>query len=98
MPRVPTARAAQAALAALLLVAGGCGGETQSAAVHTNEDVVAAVEGLKRLTAHAVSGDVAEGLAMERDILGGLYRSETGQRRVREFAGKSAERTKKAKP
>ena len=55
----------------------------------------AAIEGLKRLTAHAVSGEVAEGLAMERDILGGLYRSETGQRRVREFAEKSA---KKAKP
>ena len=55
----------------------------------------AAVEGLKRLTAYAVSGELAEGLAMERDILGGLYRSETGQRRVREFAEKSA---KKAKP
>ena len=43
----------------------------------------------------ALAGEVAEGLAMERDILGGLYRSETGQRRVREFAEKSA---KKAKP
>jgi enoyl-CoA hydratase/carnithine racemase len=58
----------------------------------------AAIEGLKRLTVHAVSGDLAEGLAMERDILGGLYRSEIGQRRVREFAEKSAERAGKTKP
>jgi enoyl-CoA hydratase/carnithine racemase len=58
----------------------------------------AAIEGLKRLTAHAAAGDLAGGLAMERDILGGLYRSEIGQRRVREFAEKSAERTGKAKP
>jgi enoyl-CoA hydratase/carnithine racemase len=58
----------------------------------------AAIEGLKRLTAHAVPGDLADGLDMERDILGGLYRSEIGQRRVREFAAKSAERAKKAKP
>ena len=58
----------------------------------------AAIEGLKRLTAHAVSGDLADGLTMERDILGELYRSEIGQRRVREFAEKSAERAKKAKP
>jgi enoyl-CoA hydratase/carnithine racemase len=58
----------------------------------------AAIEGLKRLTAHAVSGDLAGGLDMERDILGGLYRGEIGQRRVREFAEKSAERAKKAKP
>ena len=58
----------------------------------------AAVEGLKRLTAHATAGELADGLAMERDILGGLYRSEIGQRRVREFAEKSAERAKKAKP
>jgi enoyl-CoA hydratase/3-hydroxypropionyl-coenzyme A dehydratase len=27
---------------------------------------------------------------MERNILGGLYRSETGQRRVKEFAERSA--------
>ena len=39
----------------------------------------AAIEGLKRLTAHALSGDLAGGLAMERDILGELYRSEIGQ-------------------
>ncbi|MGX7876931.1 hypothetical protein ACVDG5_033590 [Mesorhizobium sp. ORM6] len=44
---------------------------------------VAAVEGLKVLTAHAVSGDLADGLAMERERLGDLYRSEIGQRRVR---------------
>jgi len=50
----------------------------------------AAIEGLKALTAHAVSGDLAEGLAMERNVLGGLYRSEIGQRRVKEFAEKSA--------
>ncbi|MER8559639.1 enoyl-CoA hydratase/isomerase family protein [Mesorhizobium sp. M0074] len=57
----------------------------------------AAIEGLKALTAHAVSGDLADGLAMERDVLGGLYRSETGQRRVKEFAEKSATRPKAAK-
>ncbi|MER8864886.1 enoyl-CoA hydratase/isomerase family protein [Mesorhizobium sp. M0751] len=57
----------------------------------------AAIEGLKALTAHAVSGDLAGGLAMERDVLGGLYRSEIGQRRVREFAEKSATRAKAAK-
>lgn len=57
----------------------------------------AAIEGLKRLTAHAVSGGLAEGLAMERDILGGLYRSEIGQARVRAFAEKNTERAGKAK-
>lgn len=50
----------------------------------------AAIEGLKALTAHAVSGGLADGFAMERNILGGLYRSETGQRRVKEFAERSA--------
>ncbi|CDX51501.1 Enoyl-CoA hydratase/isomerase [Mesorhizobium plurifarium] len=50
----------------------------------------AAIEGLKVLTGHAVSGDLADGLAMERNILGGLYRSEAGQRRVKEFAERSA--------
>ncbi|MER8545785.1 enoyl-CoA hydratase/isomerase family protein [Mesorhizobium sp. M0684] len=54
----------------------------------------AAIEALKALTAHAVSGDLAEGLAMERDVLGGLYRSETGQQRVKAFAEKSAARPK----
>ena len=58
----------------------------------------AAIEGLKALTAHAVSGDLADGLAMERDILGGLYRGEIGQRRVKEFATRSAAREKKAGP
>ncbi|ESX70566.1 enoyl-CoA hydratase/isomerase family protein [Mesorhizobium sp. M0915] len=57
----------------------------------------AAIDGLKALTAHAVSGNLAGGLAMERDILGSLYRSEIGQRRVREFAEKSAARAKAAK-
>ncbi|MER8384921.1 enoyl-CoA hydratase/isomerase family protein [Mesorhizobium sp. M1428] len=57
----------------------------------------AAIEGLKALTAHAVSGDLVGGLAMERNVLGGLYRSEIGQRRVREFAEKSAARGKAAK-
>ncbi|MFE0018636.1 enoyl-CoA hydratase/isomerase family protein [Mesorhizobium sp. NPDC059054] len=56
----------------------------------------AAIEGLKRLTAHAARGDLAKGLAMERDILGELYRSEIGQKRVREFAEKSAARAGKA--
>ncbi|MER8528971.1 enoyl-CoA hydratase/isomerase family protein [Mesorhizobium sp. M0814] len=56
----------------------------------------AAIEGLKALTAHAVSDDLAEGLAMERDILGGLYRSQIGQQRVKAFAEKSAARAKKA--
>jgi enoyl-CoA hydratase/carnithine racemase len=49
----------------------------------------AAIEGLKRLTAHAAVGSLADGLAMEREILGELYRSEIGQRRVREFAERS---------
>ncbi|MER8379263.1 enoyl-CoA hydratase/isomerase family protein [Mesorhizobium sp. M0142] len=57
----------------------------------------AAIDGLKGLTAHAVSGDLADGLAMERDVLGGLYRSEIGQRRVKAFAEKSAARAKAAK-
>ncbi|MDX8512033.1 enoyl-CoA hydratase/isomerase family protein [Mesorhizobium captivum] len=50
----------------------------------------AAIEGLKILTAHALSGDLADGLAMERDTLSGLYRSDIGQRRVKEFAERSA--------
>jgi enoyl-CoA hydratase/carnithine racemase len=58
----------------------------------------AAIESLKRLTAHAVSGDLATGLGMEREILGELYRSEIGQTRVREFAEKSAQRARKANP
>ncbi|RUX95377.1 enoyl-CoA hydratase/isomerase family protein, partial [Mesorhizobium sp. M7D.F.Ca.US.004.01.2.1] len=51
---------------------------------------------LKMLTAHAVSGNLADGLAMERDRLGDLYRGEIGQQRVKEFADRSAARLKKA--
>ena len=59
----------------------------------------AAIEGLKRLTAACrCRGDLADGLAMERDILGGLYRSEIGQQRVKAFADKSAARAEKAVP
>jgi enoyl-CoA hydratase/carnithine racemase len=58
----------------------------------------AAIESLKALTAQAVSGDLADGLAMERDRLGDLYRSEIGQQRVKEFADRSAARVKKAGP
>lgn len=58
----------------------------------------AAIEGLKALTAHAVSGELADGLAMERDRLGDLYRSEIGQRRVKEFADRSTTKVKKAEP
>ncbi|PTE11267.1 enoyl-CoA hydratase/isomerase family protein [Mesorhizobium helmanticense] len=58
----------------------------------------AAIEGLKVLTAHAVSGDLANGLAMERDILGDLYRSDIGQQRVKEFADRSTTKVKKAAP
>ena len=56
----------------------------------------AAIEGMKTLTAHAVSGDLPDGLAMERDILGELYRGEIGQRRVKEFAERSTTKVKKA--
>ncbi|TPN23593.1 enoyl-CoA hydratase/isomerase family protein [Mesorhizobium sp. B2-3-3] len=56
----------------------------------------AAIEALKALTAHAMSGDLADGLAMERDILGDLYRGEIGRQRVKEFADRSA--VKKAGP
>jgi enoyl-CoA hydratase/carnithine racemase len=53
----------------------------------------AAVEGLKRLVAAADGADdLASGLALEREILGGLYRSETGQARVKAFAGKNGDR------
>jgi len=58
----------------------------------------AAIEGMKTLTAHAVSGELADGLAMERDILGELYRGEIGQRRVKEFAERSTTKVKKAGP
>ncbi len=53
----------------------------------------AAVEGLKRLVAAANSPeDLASGLALERQILGGLYRSETGQARIKAFVEKSQAR------
>jgi enoyl-CoA hydratase/carnithine racemase len=58
----------------------------------------AAIEGLKALTAHAVSGNLADGLAMERDLLGGLYRGEIGRQRVKEFADRSTTKVKKAEP
>jgi enoyl-CoA hydratase/3-hydroxypropionyl-coenzyme A dehydratase len=51
-----------------------------------------AIEGLKRLTAVAAAGDLTAGLDAERALVGALYRSETGQRRVQEFAAKSAAR------
>jgi enoyl-CoA hydratase/3-hydroxypropionyl-coenzyme A dehydratase len=53
----------------------------------------AAVEGLKRLIAAAARPvDLPGGLALEREILGGLYRSETGQARIKAFAEKSQAR------
>ncbi|GLQ77588.1 enoyl-CoA hydratase [Mesorhizobium huakuii] len=58
----------------------------------------AAIEGLKMLTAHALSGHLADGLAMERGILGDLYRGEIGQQRIKEFADRSAAPVKKAEP
>ena len=51
-----------------------------------------AVEGLKRLTALALAGDRAAGLAAERDLVCALYRSEIGQARVQDFAAKSIAR------
>ena len=55
-----------------------------------------AIEGLKRLDRASRPGDLAAGLALERELVGGLYRSETGQRRVQAFAAKSAARGGKA--
>jgi enoyl-CoA hydratase/carnithine racemase len=55
-----------------------------------------AVEGMKRLTAAALTRTLAEGLEMERDILGLLFRGETGRARVRAFAAMSAARVAKA--
>lgn len=51
-----------------------------------------AIEGLKRLTAVATKGDLAAGLEEERDLVCALYRTETGQKRVQDFAAKSAAR------
>lgn len=56
----------------------------------------AAVEGLKRLVAAAVTGDLNAGLAMEGSIVRELYRSEIGQQRVRGFAARSAARAAEA--
>ena len=53
-----------------------------------------AVEGLKRLTALASERDPT-GFEVERDLVTALYRSEIGQRRVREFAARSAGNTTK---
>ena len=52
----------------------------------------AAVEGLKRLTAAALAGDLPSGLRYERDLVTALYRSDIGQQRVQAFAAKSAAR------
>jgi enoyl-CoA hydratase/carnithine racemase len=53
-----------------------------------------AVEGLKRLTALAAQGDRRAGLDAERALVCALYRSETGQQRVRDFAARSGEKAK----
>lgn len=49
-----------------------------------------AVEGLKRLTALALDPDPTPGFEAERALVTALYRSETGQARVRAFAERSA--------
>ncbi len=49
-----------------------------------------AVQGIKRLTAVAATGDLAAGLSQERDLVCALYRSEIGQQRVQAFAARSA--------
>lgn len=49
-----------------------------------------AIEGLKRLTGLAESGELAAGYDAERDLVCRLYRSETGQERVRAFAARGA--------
>ncbi len=51
-----------------------------------------AIEGLKQLTAIAAAGDLGAGLERERALVSALYRSETGQQRVQEFAARSAAR------
>ena len=51
-----------------------------------------AIEGIKRLTAIALDGNLAAGLRKERDLVNRLYRSEIGQERVQAFAEKSAAR------
>lgn len=54
-----------------------------------------AVGGLKRLTGMALAPDPAPGLEAERALVTALYRSETGQARVRAFAERSAARAAK---
>jgi enoyl-CoA hydratase/carnithine racemase len=56
----------------------------------------AVVEGVKRLTAAAETKQLPEGLKMEGEILGALFRSEIGQARVRAFAARSAARAAKS--
>ena len=57
----------------------------------------AAIEGLKRLTAIAASGDLEAGLESERDLVSALFRSEIGKARVKAFAAKSEARAKGGK-
>jgi iron(III) transport system substrate-binding protein len=81
MPRAATA------LACVLLIAGGCGGENDSAAVHTNQDVLAAVEGLK---GDELTTKLAE-LAAEEDGKLQMYSSlsdEVGEEIADRFAKK----------
>ena len=56
------------------------------------EEPPAAIEGLKRLTAHALTGDLASGLTLEHEVLGALYRSDIARERIRAFAEKSEQR------
>lgn len=51
-----------------------------------------AIEGLKKLTAKALEGDLVAGLKQEKALVTALYRSEIGQQRVQAFAAKSAAR------
>ncbi|MDP1731104.1 MAG: enoyl-CoA hydratase/isomerase family protein [Devosia sp.] len=51
-----------------------------------------AIEGLRRLTATALQGNLESGLRDERDLVTALYRSEIGRERVQAFAAKSAAR------
>jgi enoyl-CoA hydratase/3-hydroxypropionyl-coenzyme A dehydratase len=55
-----------------------------------------AIEGLKCLTAHALTGNLASGLSLEHEILGALYRSDIARERIRAFAEKSGQADGKA--
>jgi enoyl-CoA hydratase/carnithine racemase len=55
-----------------------------------------AIEGLKCLTAHALTGNLASGLSLEHEILGALYRSDIARERIRAFAEKSVQADGKA--